>query len=305
MGAKVQRASFSGKNYSLERAIAFRKRLYAEARLASQKSQETLVKRFFLKIELSELEILQHEVWLKFFEEASLSRRVEVEYDSIISSRKMPDPYQDDALALAVTREYANAIARAVGRLADWIMTAAISRAGRIRVTSRLREAIWRYCLDFAARLSRWDPFGIWADRVVHVRWNPTTEDGSPDYEQLKKGSERRRKFFEQRVNMYWHEWLGAIERGIELRRVLSSGRSTGPDQEGGLVAVIRMVKNKNSDYTQRELAGKVDDIFSATLKRPTPLLKRWKIHGVTTLVEAFDNPETKNRVKKYISGVT
>jgi hypothetical protein len=305
MTAEFEHTSFSGTNHSKEHAIAFRKRLYAEARLANKGSQAALAKRFFLEIDLSDLEIIQHEVWLKFFEEASLSRRVEVEYDSILSIREMPDPYQDDALTLAVTRENADAMSRALGRLADWIVTAAISRAGRIRVTSRFREAIWRYCLDFAAQLSKWDAFGTWADRVVHVRWNPTTKDGSPDRLQLQEAAERRREFFEKRIDMYWSRWLGSIERGIELRRVLSSGGSNLTGRESRLKAVIRMVKEKNPRYTQQEVAGRVDDIFDNGSNGLTPLLRSWKMHGVTSLVEAYDNARTKSRVKKYISEVT
>jgi len=130
-------------------------------------------------------------------------------------------------------------------------------------------------------------------------------QDGALDREQIKRAAERRQKLFAERIKGYWREWLGAIDRGIELRRVLSSGRSTRAGREGGLAAVIRVVKEKNAQYSQREIAGAVDDIFSTKLNRPTPILKSWKVHGVTTLVEGYDNPITKGRVKKYITEVT
>jgi hypothetical protein len=305
MATQPQRATANGKRNSHESAIADRKRMYKETQHVNSSTLETPKKQFFLKIDLSAVWIIKREVWNSFFDEASLPRIVEIEYDWILSKREMPCPDLDDSLTLVLTQQYACAIARATAKLADWLMTAAISRTDRIRVTARFREAIWRYCLDFAAQLAQWNAFSRWTDRVTRVWWHPMRQDGALDREQIKRAAERRQKLFAERIKGYWREWLGAIDRGIELRRVLSSGRSTRAGREGGLEAVIRVVKEKNAQYSQREIAGAVDDIFSTKLNRPTPILKSWKMHGVTTLVESYDNPITKGRVKKYITEVT
>jgi hypothetical protein len=184
-------------------------------------------------------------------------------------------------------------------------VTAAISRRGRLKITADVREIIWRECLDFAAQLGQWDPYGSWANRVTGIAWDlPRTTGDMVDHERTAKAAAHRREVFEERIGMHWQEWLGAIDRGIELRRILSLGRSTPTERGGELKRVIRIVKENHPQYTQRQKAGKVDDTF-ANLNRPVPLLRSWKKHGSSTLVEAFDNSKTQNSVKKYISTVT
>jgi hypothetical protein len=288
----------------MECAIGSLKREYKAQRTSGTPS-EAQNQKFFLDIKRSDVEFIKDEVSTDFFAEARLSRVVEVDFDRILSSREMPNPDAGDSLTLALTKEYASAISRAVATLAEWLMTAAISRADRVRVTSRFREAIWRDCLDFATQLGRWNAFATWVDRVVRVGWHPTTVDGALDREQIGRAVERRRAFFEERIEMYWREWLRAIDRKIDLRLILSSGKSTRTGSQGRLESVIRIIKERNPRYTQREIAGGVDDTFSTTLRRPTPILRSWKMHGASTLLEAFDNPKTNGRVKKYISDVT
>jgi hypothetical protein len=304
MPAQSRRKTASVQESLLECAIRSRKRMY-KAQRANGSPSETQNQQFFLNIERSDVEFIKHEVWTDFFAGARIPRTVEVDFDRILSSREMPSAGAEDSLTLALTQEYAISISRAAGRVADCLMTAAISRTARIRVTARAREAIWRECLGFAAQLGQWNAFATWADRVVRVSWQPTTKDGALDRDQISRAVERRRAFFEERIGMYWREWLSAIDRKIDLRRILSSGRSTRTGREGGLESVIRIIKEKNPRYTQRKIAGGVDDIFSTTLRRPTPILRSWKTHGASSLVEAYDHPKTNGRVKKYISDVT
>jgi hypothetical protein len=160
--------------------------------------------------------------------------------------------------------------------------------------------------MDFAADLSQWERFATWVDLVVRLHWQPTTADGSIDHDEIKRMVERNRAFYEKRINMNWHEWVGAVERGIELRLAISSTTSSArTSRKSELAAVIRIVKQKHPEFTQREIAGRVDDVFSAMANHLVPIPKSWKMHGVGTLVEGYDNPKTKNRVKKYISEVT
>lgn len=62
--------------------------------------------RSMLGIELTRLAHLRRGVWKKFFDEASIPRVVEAEWQSVLSLRKMPDSYVDLGLTFALTKEY-------------------------------------------------------------------------------------------------------------------------------------------------------------------------------------------------------
>ena len=66
----------------------------------------------------------------------------------------------------------------------------------------------------------------------------------------------------------------------------------------------IQIAYELKPTLTQRQIAGRVDDMFAGQ-KKLVPLPLSWKHFGCTTLVEAFDNKTTQGRVKKYISDVT
>ena len=221
---------------------------FADRAIASRKRRESLImpgiadqadtplldaqkSRFLLGIELSDLENLRREVWIKFFDEATLPRVVETEWEPVLSSRKMPDSHVDLGLTLALTKEYAKAISRASAQLADLLVTAALSRISQ----EHFREAIWRECLDFAYQLGQWDVFVIWADRAVHVRWQAVDADGEPSLaldRESEKRLEERREFFRGRIGTYSREWLSAIDRAIELRRTLSATQTIAAAEE-------------------------------------------------------------------------
>ncbi len=208
----------------VDRAIASRKRRESSgmpegARHTNLRVLDAQKSRALLGIELSDLENLRREVWMKFFDEASLPHVVQVELAPVLSSPKMPDSDVDLAVTFALTKEYVKAISRASAQLADLLVTATVSRISR----AHFREAIWRECLDFAYQLGRWDAFASWTHRVVHIGWQAVTADGATDREQLEKALKPRREFFEKRIVMYSQEWLSAIDRAIELRRTVSA----------------------------------------------------------------------------------
>jgi hypothetical protein len=113
----------SGKDL-YERAIASRKRRLEQFRethrtdRTSQLSRESTKKQFLVGLKLSDVDSIRREVWMRFFDEANLSKTVEREWGSVLSSRKMPDFYLDESLTLALTMEYAKAISRAASILA-------------------------------------------------------------------------------------------------------------------------------------------------------------------------------------------
>jgi hypothetical protein len=80
----------------IDRAIASRKRMESSvmpgiAHHANTPVLDAQKSRALLGIELSDLKNLRREVWMKFFDEASLPRVVEAEWESVLSSQKMPD----------------------------------------------------------------------------------------------------------------------------------------------------------------------------------------------------------------------
>jgi hypothetical protein len=65
-----------------------------------------------LGIEPVDLENLRREIWMKFFDEASLPRVVEAEWETVLSSRKIPDPSVDLALTFALTTRRSSSLPR-------------------------------------------------------------------------------------------------------------------------------------------------------------------------------------------------
>ena len=269
-------------------------------RRANPPTRKARNKQFLLGIEISDVDLMRREARTKLFDEARLPRVVEQQWDSLLSSRSTPSLDIDLSITLDLVREYAKAISHSASQLADWLVTAAITLAPKTQFNAALRETIWRECLEFATQLSRWEAFANWVDRVAYLpQLVPVTPEGVVDRKQLERTIEHRREFFEKKIGMYWEDWIGAIDRGIELRRVLSSGGSKRVGRELELKAIIRLLKQRYPQFTQREIAGRVDDFF-AKKKRPVPLLNGWKKRGVTSLVEAYDNPHTSSAVKKY-----
>jgi hypothetical protein len=192
--------------------------------LAIPRSLDAHKYRSELKMDVSDIEFIRNEVWGEFFEAAEIPRVVELRWQSVLSSEKMPSTDVDLALTLALTQVYVKAISRVSGKLADLLVTAAITRINPVEITDYPREAIWRECLDFAAQLSQWDKYGAWVDRAMQFRWQaPLTEDGAVDREQLERAIKNRRDFFKKKIGMYWLEWLSAIDRAIDLRLTASA----------------------------------------------------------------------------------
>jgi len=195
-----------------------------KARFAIPRLLDAHKYRSELKIAGSDIEFIRNEVWGEFFEAAEIPRVVELRWQSALSSEKMPSADVDLALTLALTQVYVKAVSRVSGKLAELLVTAAISRMNPVEITDYLREAIWRECLDFAEQLSQWDKYGSWVDRAMEFRWQaPLTEDGVVDREQLERAVKNRRDFSKKRIGMYWLEWLSAIDRAIDLRLTASA----------------------------------------------------------------------------------
>jgi hypothetical protein len=177
-------------------------------------------------IPTADVELIQHQVWVSFFDEPMLPRLVELEWGAVLSSKKQPDQYVDLGLTLALTKEYARAIGRAVAKVADLLAMASIAR--QLALTQPVREAIWRECLDFANGLARWDAFATWVEKVTRVQWDaPLTADGHIDQRKLHDAIARRREFFEQRIRMYSSEWLSAADGAIDLRLTASVSKNS------------------------------------------------------------------------------
>lgn len=184
------------------------------------------------EIPRADVELIEQRVWVNFFQEARLPRPVELEWNSVLSSKKPPDEHVDLGLTLALTAEYAKAVARAVGLVADLFTTAAISR--QLELTRRLREALWVDCLDFANGLARWDAFATWVDKVTRLPWEaPLRADGGVDENQLQAAMSRRRECFERKISMYGRDWLSAADGAINLRLTASVSKNS-PTQNDG-----------------------------------------------------------------------
>jgi hypothetical protein len=251
-------------------------------------------------IERSDVETLRHEVWMKFFDEANLPRTVELQWESVLSSRTIPSLDVDLALTLALTQEYAKAVSRACAGLSDLLVTAAISREGRIQITDHSRETLWRECLDFAHQLIKWDIFASWVDRVTHIRWEvPITADGSPDREQLEKAVKPKREFFERRIGMYRQGWLDAIDRAIELRCTVSVGYNVNASAKSE--KPVPSMTSAKAEAAQGESVDRraminayIQEVLEKTGKRITRK-HIWSKAGYTTRTE-FERWERRDR---------
>jgi hypothetical protein len=179
-----------------------------------------------------DVELIQHQVWVSFFDEPMLPRPVELEWGAVLSSKKQPGQDVDLALTFALIKEYARAIGRAVAKVADLLATASIAR--QLVLTQPVREAVWRECLDFANGLARWDAFATWVEKVTRVQWEaPLTADGHIDQRKLQDAIARRRELFEQRIRMYSTEWLSATDGAIALRLTASVSKSSSVQNRG------------------------------------------------------------------------
>jgi hypothetical protein len=285
----------------IDRAIASRKRMLEgfdmpwgsphvnTSVLDAQKS------RSLLGIELSDLENLRRAVWIKFFDEASLPRAVEVEWEQVLSSRRVPDSNVDLALTFALTRVYEKAVSRACSELADLLATATVSCISQ----THCREAIWKECLDFAYQLGQWDIFATWVDRVAGIRWEaPVTADGATDREQLEKALKPRREFFESRIGMYSQEWLSAIDRAIELRRTVSAAHTANASKSAKIdpeVAKRGALVKANSGVPAAEMC----EIFD---RRSVPLPAKWRAAGFQSWSRTYKNSNYRSRIDTLIS---
>jgi hypothetical protein len=303
-------AAGSSEEAFIDRAIASRKRMESsisgDGRDADPSVLDAQKSRYLLGIDLADLENLRRAVWIKFFDEASLPRVVETEWETVLSSRKMPDSDVDLGLTFALIREYAKAISRASAELSDLLVTATLSRVSQ----AHFREAIWRECLDFAYQLGQWDAFVTWVQRVVHIGWRVVDADGAPSLSPDRECEERleeRRKFFARRIGMYSHEWLSAIDRAIELRRTVSATSSVNATGEMGNrapsgiiptpskkrdpeVAKRRALVKSNAGVSVRELC----EIFDRE-KVPVPAI--WQAAGHKTWIEAHRKYPTRIKV--------
>jgi hypothetical protein len=232
------------------------------------------------KIPGENVELIEHEVWVNFSNEARLPRSVELEWESVLSSKKIPNEDTDLALTLALTREYVKAIGQATGKVADLLVTAAVSH--QIEITQRFRETLWRECLDFASHLAQWDAFATWAERVAPVRWEePRKADGRIDKDKVQGLLAKRRQFFEQRIRMYAREWLSVADRSIDLRLAASGAheshaQKSAKSREG--------VESKSTTFTHSP------DYRSVAVRGKTYGLTSRQAQMIQILHEAYEN---------------
>jgi len=301
------------RNASIDRAIASRKRMEnsisGEARDTNHQALDAQKSRSLLGIDLVDLENLRREIWMRFFDQASLPRVVEDEWKAILFNRKMPDSHADLGVASALTREYQKAIARASAQLAELLATATELRIDQ----APLREAIWRECLDFASQLGQWDAFAIWVGRVVHVGWQVVGADGTPSLtpdRECEKRLEERRQFFEGRIGMYWQEWLSAIDRAIETRRTVSAAHNVNTSGETGKQAKAAESKSARIDPEVAKRAALVkanpgipaDEMCETFDRENVPLPTRWHAAGLQSWSRAYKNSDYRSRIYTLIS---
>jgi hypothetical protein len=212
-----------------------------------------------------DVEVIEHGVWVSFFDEPRLPRPVEMQWQSVLSAKKAPDKDADLGLTFALTKEYVRAIARAVAKFADLLANAAISR--RLKLSQQFRDALWRECLDFANGLAQWDAFANWVDKVTRVQWEePLMADGRVDQDKLQAAVAERRKFFERKISMYSNEWLSAADGAIELQ--LTASGPEGVDVQNGdntTQAGSKPESQQQKPLTQRE--AKIWEIIQQGLK--------------------------------------
>jgi hypothetical protein len=246
----------------------------------------------------SEFEFVQSIAWTSLFEEAKVSARTFNDWWPRLRGATTLDEDTAECLTVDLTRDYAKAIELAATRFIDLLMQAALARGGG-RPHADLRTLLWKLGLRFAGTLGDWEVFCCWFVRVDELGMKGRVSSG-PSKEAL----ERRRRYFERRINLYWHDWLTAIDRRIELRSILSSKHIRKISNQDKLQTLLRQSRETYPNKSLREIAGRVDGFFSKA-NDPVPIPKSWRQAGCTSLVEAYDNPKTHNRTKKYLSEVT
>lgn len=222
-----------------------------------------------------------------------------------------------------VAKVYQNAIRRSTEDFTDLLVQVMLRRVRPSRLTARTRVDLLTECLKFGFDLSRWELFRAWFDQRVTVGWlveqgnrpvrtslwtvreliEATRRAKLPEREESNaEHSAVRREFYEERLFLAGSEWLGAIDSRIELQCVLASRPDAKPRPTDKIKAAIHAASGKNPNFTQREIAGWVDDFFSEKRGIAIPILNGWRKHGSQSMVEAFDNRKTRGAVKKFIS---
>ena len=246
----------------------------------------------------SEFEYVQSIAWRGLFEEPSVSARTFNDWWPRLRGATTLDEHAAESLTVDLARDYAKAIERAVTRFTDLLMQATLARRPG-RPSADLRTLLWTLALRFAGALSDWEVFCCWFVKLDELGLRGRVDSG-PGEEILK----RRRQYFDRRINLYWHDWLTAIDRCIELRSIVSSKHVRKVSSQDKLQTLLRHCREAYPNKTLREIAGRVDGFFSKA-NEIVPIPKGWRQVGCTSLVEAYDNPKTRNRTKKYLSEVT
>ena len=205
----------------------------------------------------SEFEFVQSIAWTSLFDEAKLSARTFNDWWPRLRGATTLDEDTAECLTVDLARGYAKAIECAATRFIDLLMQATLARrSGRLHTD--LRTLLWQLGLRFAGTLGDWEVFCSWFIRLDELGMKGRVSAG-PGEEAL----ERRRRHFERRINLYWHDWLTAIDRRIELRSILSSKHIRKVSNQDKLQTLLRHSRETFPNKTLREIAGRVDGFFS------------------------------------------
>jgi hypothetical protein len=195
-----------------------------------------------------------------------------------------------DLLVLKVAHECSRAVSEATGEFADLLAQAAIARLGRKVSELKFRsDHLWYEVLDFAVNLSSDASAGWWLEHVL----------GTPEVDEP-RFTDAHLKLFFSRLNTYVLDWLQEADRRIVLRGLLSNVRiprkKTGPGIQEALVANIK--------GRHPRIAANIEAICNHLDIQRAPLLDKWKKFGKKTWHEAWSDPNMRNRVKRWISGI-
>ncbi len=248
----------------------------------------------------SQIDVLRYVAHQRFFAAPALSHGFRLKWDSRVQNTPVLDKDLERALTRDLSREYAHAVASAVTHYVDLLAQAALARTKKM--SAHLFDLLLKDGLQFADSEADWDVFTASVDKtgfmVTAVSFN-SLKDRIRDVDHIVKA---RRAVFETQIQeLYWREWLGAADQSIRLRMILTGSAAAAGS---GLKFIIRMAAERNPAFTQREICGRVDDLY-ATRQQEPPMPSTWKKAGSATLVEAYDNPKTQKSVKTYFSKVT
>ena len=247
----------------------------------------------------SELEFLRRRVWTQFFEDVHVSPTTFNRWWPRLRETTQLDETTAECLTVDLARDYSKAIEKATRQFIDYLLQALLARRRRA-LSSKLRDTMLSVGLRFAGDLADWDAFCCWFAKNDELGLRIQLES-KPTEPVLK----RRRGFYQQRIVLYWQDWLSAIDQCIHLRTIISSSHRPREAAEGNqLKILIRHTREVNPNWSFRRLVGYVDGLFEKANK-PIPMPSSWRQAGHTTLLQCFDSPQTRNRVKKYLSQVT